>query len=440
MSSMKSDKQRPLQSRSAKRQRLSSDADDYAEINHSDHETVTSVKKKGLDDDENQSENLAISFNNLVSAQSPPNHESIGQLPASASSGFWSSKLSSHYRKCHVHFESAASGSYEQLPVCRIDKLDLNLRWYPNGHTIESSNTAIGITLGNKEELLHRLTCKTNEDVTITIQIQLGGHDEIVSFQLREFVNSFIIFKSLGFNQSLWKKHKNISFEIVLKSNFIEAIYIKDTAQGIRCYEANKQYGSLKIYSCDSNAYRPGDSIFVSGLANWNKENVNSNNSNNKQMSVMNGNLSGGYIRIERAQFAALGKAFENMICGKYANDLEIVINAPLLQINCMLWYSCNAELHPASDPVWFAALAHYLCNVPLKKKALNMCYFKLELQSLPRFCALYTELEVSLKDGLHLLVLYIKQYLKQIKEKDAFTGRSVYDDIRDIKFVMNHI
>eukprot|EP01084_Bolivina_argentea_P257667 434148_1 len=370
------------------------------------------------DDTKSAPADLFVSHKSLAATYQQsehPNHDTTNTIKRTNNTKTTSCVVSTFYRRAIPIFSSGDSGIYEEIPPVCIDNIDIVIRWFPNGHDSTSNQSSLGIIIANKAHLLHRI--KWDEEA-FDIKVQLGPYKETVTFRLGEFYAKTIVFRSLGFGLDLYQKHKNMALDISSKIKYVKCDRVKPVNHGPKLYQLNKKFGAIRLYSSNSDCYKVGDDIYIYGKGN--KENSNNSNNNNDTFGI---ECSDDFVRIERSTLASLGITFENMINNNFMNSEEIIINAPMQQIDCLVWFACTAELHPLSDPMWFALMGQYLCDQYLIKKALNMCFWTLTPQRLPKICDFYSTFQVKFNDGLQLLALYIRDnanVLRGITDKET--------------------
>eukprot|EP01083_Nonionella_stella_P208169 755674_1 len=395
---------------------------------------------KGLDEneDEDQTKNeadLSVFRHEILAEREmiPSNHYTMDMIPPTAVASCFSASTTVFYGRALNNLIKTNGGYYEDLPIITVHDVDIQFRWFPHGRGVSStdqeaksdeSKTCIGVMIVNKHQLLSRIQsdcCSGTRDMDI--HVFCGGQRDSSTINLDEFRTESIVYRTFSFGCDLIRraKSKNIEIKCVIKLNHHTTLYT-NSKDNMRLFELTQKFGNISVFSCSDKEYKIGDDIYIQGIG---KENIDKEN--------IQGIDEENIIKMDKSLLASMGHMFEAMFSGTYSTCSAVSINCPTKQIENLCWYACTQELHPSCDPVYFAALAHFLDNSTMRKKALNRCYVQLSFDTVKKHCALYTFIKVGFGEGLHLLSNYIKRNMTELQRHGLFKELEKYP------YVMSH-
>eukprot|EP01083_Nonionella_stella_P180765 645467_1 len=386
---------------------------------------------KGLDEneDEDQTKNepdLSAFGHEMLAEREmiPSNHYTMDMIPPTAVASSFSASTNVFYGRALGNLIKTTGGYYEDLPVITVHDIDIQFRWFPHGRGVSSadqeakrddSNTCVGVMIVNKHQLFSRIQSRKHQLWQMDIHVCCAGTRNVSNIKLDEFRTESIVYRTFSFGCDLIRraKSKNIEIKCVIKLNHHTTLYT-NYKDNMRLFDLTQRFGNISVFSCSDKEYEIGADIYIQGI---DKENIDKENS----------------IKMDKSLLASIGHMFEAMFSGTYSTCSAVSINCPTKQIENLCWYACTQELHPSCDPVYFAALAHFLDNSTMRKKALNRCYVQLSFDTVKKHCALYTFIKVGFGEGLHLLCNYIKRNMTELQRHGLFKELEKYP------YVMSH-
>ena len=225
---------------------------------------------------------------------------------------------------------------------------------------------------------------------------------------------------NLNITHDEWQKNDKCSFELVYKQEPMMdskhcMLHQKAKLDHFRCV---LDLGAVHIYSSKCGEYTIGEPFVLRAVDEAKHAHIadkENNNTNNKEEATNHddGNedyLSLEYVRCDKSLLCAFSLIFKNEITGLFKTSSHFSMNLDLKQIECLVYYMCNREIHKQADPCTMAAVGHYLDVKSMIDEALQLCITELCLDNFMKISMLFQLLTVDKHQGLSTLANWIKK------------------------------
>jgi len=333
--------------------------------------------------------------------------------------------------KTKEHLTTAHYGKFMLLPVQNVKGLQIQSKFYPQGHDVDSEHSSMGLVVLNKLDHFHRMKHqrffksskqkraeanvkeekKMNEREMLSVKVIIGKKECVGYVDLMTLLKHPEVIRDIQFDKTLYQEQSNVAVHFSTQADQIRFEPRRDDDFLFRLFEKSCAYGQVEIYSSSVSEYEVGTTPKIEGV------------DPNYQFD------DSPCVRIAASSWACLGVLTENMINTQFrarSAAINIVLDVPMTQIFCLAFYAVTQRFAPQSDPPLMLQFAQFLQNAEMLSSAKALCYHSLSIDEpelMERIIHQFDELQVLLDDGLRPIGQWVSDNRQSLKERNLWNG-----------------